>query len=97
MTTTDNTIDPDEVRDRSFDWAPQLATGETIDSHTVTIVDRADVTATNVTVDDTSVDGAVVTVRLSGASGSEVFVLCRVTTSTGQILEDTWHLRVTSH
>lgn len=95
--TTDNTIDPNETRDRSFDWAPQLATGETIASHTVTIVDRAGVAATNATVDATSLADDVVTVRLSGASGSEVHVLCRVTTSTGQILDDTWHLYVGSH
>ena len=61
MTTTDNTIDPNETRDRSFDWAPQLATGETIASHTVTIVDRAGVAATNATVGATSLVGAVVT------------------------------------
>jgi len=95
--TTDNTIDPDEVRDRAFNWAPQLATGETIDSHTVTIVDRSGETATNATVDETSLVDAVVTARLSGASGTEVYVLCRVTTSTGQILDDTWYLRVVSH
>ena len=97
MTTTDNTIDPNETRDRSYNWAPQLATGETIASHEVTIVDRLGVTATNATVDATSLTDAVVTARLSGASGTEVYVLCRVTTSTGQILDDTWYLRVTSH
>ena len=97
MTTTDNTIDPNETRDRSFDWAPQLAAGETIEEHTVTIVDRSGVTATNATVDDTSVTGDIVTFRSSGASGTEVWVLCRVTTSTGQILDDTWHLSVASH
>jgi hypothetical protein len=95
--TTDNTIDPNETRDRSFDWAPQLAVGETIASQVVTIVDRDGVTATNATVGATTRVGAVVTVRLSAASGTEVFVLCRVTTSTGQILDDTWYLRVVSH
>lgn len=97
MTTTDNTIDPDETRDRAFNWPPQLATGETIASHTVTIVDRNGAAATNATVASHSATSTVVTFRLSGASGTEVLVLCKVTTSTGQILDDTWFLRVVSH
>lgn len=99
--TTDNTIDPNETADRSFDWRdgskPRLATGETITAHTVTIVDRAGAAATNATVVATSVVGDVVFVRLSAASGTEVHVLCQVTTSTGQILDDTWKLYVASH
>jgi len=97
VTTTDNTIDPRQTADRSFSWPPQLATGETIVSHTVTIVDRNGAAATNATVDAHSATDTVVTFRLSGASGTEVYVLCTVTTSTGQILPDTWYLRVTSH
>lgn len=97
MTTTDDTIDPNETADRSFDWASRLATGETITAHTVTIVDANDVTATNATVVSSSVTGAVVTFRLSGATGTYVYVLCRVTTSTGQILDDTWRLGVVRH
>jgi hypothetical protein len=98
--TIDNTIDPNETRDYAFDWASQLALlapGETITDAAVTIVDSAGTTATNATVANKSVAGTVVTVRLSGASGVEVYALCRVTTSTGQILDDTWRLRVTSH
>lgn len=97
MTSTDNTIDPNESRDFAFDWTPQLATTETITSHTVTIVDRLGVTATNATVSAHSATSTVVTARLSAATGTDVYVLCRVTTSTSQILDDTWHLRVTSH
>jgi hypothetical protein len=98
--TTDNTIDPDETRDRKFDWAPQLAViapGETITSAEVTIVDRDGAPATNATVVDKSHTDTDVTVRLSGGIGTMVHVLCRVTTSTGEVLDDTWHLRVKSH
>jgi hypothetical protein len=97
VTNTDSTIDPNETRDRSFDWTPQLATGETIALATVTIVDRAGVAATNATVVSHSETDTIVTFRLSAATGAEVFVLCRVTTSTGQILDDTWRLLVISH
>jgi hypothetical protein len=98
--TTDNTLDPNETRDKAFDWGPQLAVlapGETIASAVVTIVDKDGVTATNATVDATTHTTTTVTVRLSGASGTVVYALCRVTTSTGEILDDTWRLKVTSH
>ncbi len=94
---TDNTIDPNETRDFTFNWAPQLATGETIATEVTSIVDRLGVTATNATIAAHTNTDTTVTVRLTGATGSEVYVLCRVTTSTGQILDDTWRLRVTAH
>ena len=100
MSTPDNTIDPNETRDKAFDWSSQLAVlapGETIVSAVVSIVDSAGAAATNCTVSAQSHTGTTVTARLSGATGSYVHVLCRVTTSTGQILDDTWKLTVRSH
>lgn len=100
MTAIDNTIDPNETRDRSFNWAPQLATGETIASFTVTIVDGTGAPATNATIGSSSQANNVVTFRITGATGtigSTVYVLCRATTSTGQILDDTWPLTVFNH
>lgn len=93
----DNTIDPDETRDKAWDWANQLATGETIASAVVAIVDANGATATNATVDATNYTDTTVTARLSGASGTTVYARCRVTTSAGQILDDTWPLSVTQH
>jgi hypothetical protein len=97
---TDNTLDPNETRDKAFDWGPQLAVlapGETIASAEVLIVDKAGVTATNATVVATTHTDTTVTVRLSGVTGTEVYLLCRVTTSTSEILDDTWRLFVTNH
>lgn len=95
--TPDNTIDPNETRDKMFDWAPQLAAGETIASAVVSIVDSQGAAASNATAAPSTHTDTTVTVRLSGASGTTVYVLCRVTTSTGQILDDTWRLTVRSH
>ena len=98
--TPDNTIDPNETRDKAFDWASQLATlapGETIVSSVVSIVDSAGAAATNCTISAQSHTTTTVTARLTGASGSYVYVLCRIATSTGQILDDTWRLSVVNH
>jgi hypothetical protein len=95
--TTDNTLDPNETRDKKFDWTPQLGPGETIASATVTIVDRNGDPATNATVVDTAHTDTAVMVRFANATGTMVHALCRITTSTGEILDDTWHLRVKSH
>ena len=98
--TIDNTIDPRETRDRSFDWTPQLATGETISTFTVSIVDATGAPATNATISSSSLTGNVVAYRITGATGatgSAVYVLCKVTTSKGQILDDTWTLTVFNH
>jgi hypothetical protein len=100
VTTIDNTIDPNETKDRAFDWTAQLATGETIASFTVSIVDASGAPATNATVGSTSQAGNLVNFRLTGAtgaSGTYVYVRCRVTTSTGEILDDTWPLLVFNH
>ena len=98
--TPDNTIDPNETRDKAWDWASQLAAlapGETIVSSVVSIVDSAGAVATNCTVGAQSHTDTTVTARLTGASGTYVHVLCRVTTSTGQVLDDTWRLSVVNH
>lgn len=94
---TDNTIDPNEARDFQWDWTSALGTGETIASSNVSIVDSLGVTATNATIDAQDHTTTSVTARLSGASGVYVYALCRVTTSTGQILDDTWCLGVVNH
>lgn len=91
MSSTDSTIDPNEVDDFPWDWSARLGAGETITAATVTIAEGA------ATVDGSSTTGAVVTARLSGASGSVVKVLCRVTTSLGRTLDDTWPLIVANH
>lgn len=95
--TPDNTIDPNETRDKMFDWAPQLAAGETIASAVVSIVDSAGAAATNCTISAKSHTTTTATARLTEASGPYVYVLCRITTSTGQILDDTWRLSVVNH
>ena len=98
--TTDNTIDPNETRDFQWDWAPQLAVlapGETIASAVVSVVDDKGAAATNATAAPETHTASTVTVRVSAATGSSVYLLCRVTTSTGQILDDTWRLRVINH
>ena len=94
---TDNTIDPNETRDFSFNWAPQLAAGETIQSKAVSIVDSTGAAATNASIAASSSTPTTVTARITSATGTNVYVLCRVTTSTGQILDDTWRLRVQNH
>ena len=97
---TDNTIDPNETRDKAFDWSSQLAVlapGETIALSVVSIVDATGAAATNCTVSAQSHTATTVTARLTAATGTSVYVLCLVTTSTGQILDDTWRLRVQNH
>lgn len=90
MTTFDNTIDPDETGViKVFDWSSRLATGETIASFTAT--------GTDVTVDSSSNDDTTVTVKLSAATGTTCEVLCRVTTSLGQVLDATMVLFVVNH
>lgn len=93
----DSTIDPNETRDKAWNWAPQLAAGETIASAVVSIVDKNGAPAANASVSDQTHTDSVVIARLTAATGANVYALCRVTTSTGQILDDTWALRVESH
>ena len=92
MNTADNTIDPSETDDFLFDWTTRLAEGETVVSHTFV--------AAGVTVGTSTAPGTTVTVRLSaatGAIGTLTSVICRVTTSTGRILDSTWQLVVVAH
>jgi len=92
VTTPDNTIDPDETDDFLFDWSTRLADGETITAHSFV--------AAGVTVGTSTATGTTVTVRLSAATaaiGTLTSVICRVTTSTGRILDSTWQLVVVQH
>jgi len=95
VNTADNTIDPSETDDFLFDWTTRLAEGETVVSHTFV---AAGVTVGTSTATGTT--GTTVTVRLSaatGAIGTLTSVICRVTTSTGRILDSTWQLVVVAH
>lgn len=81
--------DPDATLDYKFDWAAStngsgdsdwLASGETIDSHTVTVESGLTKDSDSATDDDTSV-----TVWLSGGSAGETYLVgCEITTSSGR-------------
>ncbi|MGB2807999.1 MAG: hypothetical protein WBC22_09670 [Sedimentisphaerales bacterium] len=75
--------DPDAVLDYAFDWSgsspgPWLETGETIESHVVTV----DAGLTN---DSDSESSGIVTVWLSGGTaGTSYNVACKIVTNMGR-------------
>jgi len=80
--------DPSAVLDWAFDWTGWLATGETIDDHTIT----AD---TGITVDSSTEDTGKVTVWLSGGTaGINYKVACLITTTEGRTDERTIWIKV---
>lgn len=80
--------DPSAVLDYVFDWTGWLATGETIDTHTITV-------DTGLTKDSSTESGGKVTVWLSGGTaGINYKVACLVTTSAGRTDERTLWIRV---
>lgn len=74
--------DPDDIRDLTWNWAPDLGT-DSITAATFTITPTGGLTAQS-----TSHDTTTATVRLAGGvSGVLYTVICRVTTSRGQQLD----------
>lgn len=80
--------DPDEKVDRELDWQPRLATGETVAASTWIV-------PTGITKDSDDFDDAVTIIRLSGGSERTKYSLVnRITTSTGQVLDQTATIKV---
>ena len=80
--------DPSAVLDYLFDWSGWLASGETIDTHTITV-------DTGLTKDSSTESGGKVTVWLSGGTaGINYKVACKITTSAGRTDERTLWIRV---
>jgi len=81
--------DPSAVLDYAFDWSGWLASGETIDTHTITV-------DTGLTKDSSTEDAGKVTVWLSGGTaGVNYKVACKITTSAGRTDERTIWIKVT--
>ena len=82
--------DPSAVLDYVFDWTGWLASGETIDTHTITV-------DTGLTKDSSTESGGKVTVWLSGGTAGENYkVACLITTSAGRTDERTIWIKVTN-
>ena len=83
--------DPDEEYDLQFDWSARLASGETIDTATVTVASG------DVTVATASKSGALVTFWVSGGTAGTVSVItCRIITSAGRTYDWSGKLRIRS-
>lgn len=81
--------DPNSVLDYSWDWTAWLASAgdDTIES--------AEVIGFRVSVDSSSVEGAVVTAMISGGTaGTTASATCRITTATGRIEDRTIYFNV---
>jgi hypothetical protein len=79
--------DPNETEDFALDWTRVLASGETVDS--------VSVSSSDVTVGTTDISGARTIARLTGGTaGTTADVLFRATTSAGRILDETLRIRV---
>ena len=82
--------DPSAVLDYVFDGTGWLASGETIDTHTITV-------DTGLTKDSSTESGGKVTVWLSGGTAGENYkVACLITTSAGRTDERTIWIKVTN-
>ena len=80
--------DPDAVLDYQWQWASWLATGDAIDTATVT----AD---TGLVVDSSTATSDTVTAWLSGGTAGENYrVTCRITTDGGRIDDRTATIKV---
>lgn len=83
--------DPSAVLDYEVDWTAWLAASETITSHTVTA-------PAGITVDSSSLAGAVVTVWLSGGTVWERYdVVCHIVTNQGREDDRTLRVAVQDH
>ena len=70
--------DPSAVLDFGFDWSDWLASGETINTVTITV-------STGLTKDSDSESSGIVTIWLSGGTaGTSYTVACKITTSAGR-------------
>ena len=82
--------DPSAVLDYVFDWTGWLASGETIDTHTITV-------DTGLTKDSsTELDGKVTVWLSGGTAGINYKVACLITTSAGRTDERTIWIKVTN-
>ena len=82
--------DPSAVLDYVFDWTEWLATGETIDTHTITV-------DTGLTKDSsTELDGKVTVWLSGGTAGINYKVACKITTTAGRTDERTIWIKVTN-
>ena len=80
--------DPDAVLDYMFDWTDWLQTGETIDSHTITV-------PTGLTLDsDSELSGKVTAWLSGGTSGISYTVACKIVTSLNRTDERSFQLPV---
>lgn len=79
--------DPNAVLDFEFDWSQWLAVGETISSHTVTVVGVVKDSSANSTT-------AVIAWISGGTAGVAGTVACRITTSLARTDERTITIRV---
>ena len=80
--------DPDAVLDYAFNWTRWLADAETIDAHSVTVVNG------EATIGSATREGGIVTVFISDAAEPLVRITCRITTSQGRTDDRTITLRV---
>ena len=88
MTEANYIKDPCAVLDYAFDWNAWLASGETINSHVVTV-------PTGLTNDSDSESGGIVTVWLSGGTaGTSYIVACKIVTGDGRTEERSITVRV---
>lgn len=80
--------DPEAILDYSFDWTQWLATGETIDTYTITV-------ETGITlVSDAESDGVVTVWLTSGTVGQRYRIECLVNTSEGRTDERSFYVKV---
>lgn len=84
------TKDPSELKDYSFDWAPRLGAGDAVVSHVVSLIDAA-----GASVPSESVAGNVSRVWFSGGNhGERIVFTVRATTSAGNVLEESFGVDV---
>lgn len=81
MSLTSFMKDPDSVLDYAFDWNEWLESGESINSHVITVDD-------GITKDSSSNSSTIVTVWLSGGTaGTNYNIACQISTSGGRTPE----------
>lgn len=82
--------DPDEVITYGIEYSGALADGDSLISTVFTFIDAAGCTKSN-----EAVVGTQARVRISaGTNGQNMTIQCRVTTATGEILEDFAKLKI---
>lgn len=86
----DQTLDPSETKDFTFDWSPRLGSGETVSSQVVSFVNAAGTTSPS-----NSVASPVSRVWLTGGNpGERVIFTIAATTSAGRTLEEAFGVDV---